>query len=58
MRISAVSQKGGLAEMIEIPDHPFFVACQFHPEFNSKPNDTPPTFAGFIAASLAHQGAA
>ena len=58
MRISAVSQKGGLAEMIEIPDHPFFVACQFHPEFNSKPNDPHPIFAGFIAASLAHQGAA
>ena len=56
MKISGTSQKGGLAEMIELPDHPFFVACQFHPEFKSKPNDPHPIFRGFVKASLAHHG--
>jgi len=55
MKISAVSQKGGLAEMIELPDHPFFVACQFHPEFKSKPNDPHPIFRSFVKAAMAHQ---
>lgn len=53
LRISAVSQKGALAEMIELPGHPFFVACQFHPEFNSKPNDPHPIFRSFVKAALA-----
>jgi CTP synthase len=42
--------------MIELPGHPFFVACQFHPEFKSKPNDPHPLFRGFVKASLAHHG--
>jgi CTP synthase len=56
MKISGTSQKGGLTEMIELPGHPFFVACQFHPEFKSKPNDPHPLFRGFVKASLAHHG--
>ncbi len=44
---------GKLAEVIEIPDHPFFVASQFHPEFQSKPNQPHPLFKGFIAAAHA-----
>ncbi|MGE5235511.1 MAG: CTP synthase [Acidobacteriota bacterium] len=43
-------------EMIEIPDHPWFVACQFHPELKSKPFAPHPLFAAFIKASLDHQG--
>jgi CTP synthase len=54
MVISGISQKGELAETIELTDHPFFVACQFHPEFSSKPNDPHPIFNGFVAAALHH----
>ncbi|WP_133795940.1 CTP synthase [Prosthecobacter fusiformis] len=55
--ISGISQKGELAETIELPDHPFFVACQFHPEFSSKPNDPHPIFNGFVKAALQHHSA-
>jgi len=41
----------GLVETIELPDHPWFVACQFHPEFTSNPRDGHPLFTGFIAAA-------
>jgi CTP synthase len=41
---------------VEIPDHPWFVACQFHPEFKSRPFDPHPLFAEFVKASAAHQG--
>ena len=41
--------------MIEVPEHPWFVAGQFHPEFNSTPRDGHPLFEGFVAASFAHQ---
>jgi CTP synthase len=44
--------KEGLVEIIEIKDHPFFIAAQFHPEFKSKPNSPHPIFSGFIKASL------
>jgi CTP synthase len=54
--ISGTSPDGALAELIELRDHPFFVACQYHPEFQSKPNKPHPLFSGFIRASLAHQG--
>ncbi|MCC5867080.1 MAG: CTP synthase [Gammaproteobacteria bacterium] len=43
--------RDGLVEMIELPDHPWFVACQFHPEFTSNPRDGHPLFSGFIAAA-------
>lgn len=45
---------GQLAEMIELRDHPFYLACQFHPEFQSKPNAPHPLFRGFIKASHEH----
>ena len=54
MRFSAISVKDDLAEMIELPDHPWFVACQFHPEFTSTPRGGHPLFSAFIAAAMAH----
>ena len=50
--ISSVSAEEGLVEIIEVPNHPFYLAAQFHPEFRSKPNKPHPLFAGFIKASL------
>jgi CTP synthase len=44
--------------MIEIPEHPYFVAGQFHPEFRSRPWDPHPLFAGFVGAALEHAGQA
>ena len=41
----------GLVEIIELPNHPFFVACQFHPEFKSRPYSPHPLFKGFIESS-------
>ncbi|MEI6351964.1 MAG: CTP synthase [Verrucomicrobiota bacterium] len=52
--ICGTSPDGSLVEMIELKDHPWFLACQFHPEFQSKPNHPHPLFKGFIAACLAH----
>jgi CTP synthase len=52
---SGTSPDGKLVEIIEIPNHPFYIACQFHPEFLSKPDQPHPLFKGFIAA--AHQRA-
>jgi CTP synthase len=52
--VSGTSPDGRLVEMIELRDHPWFVACQFHPEFLSKPNAPHPLFKGFIAACLAN----
>ena len=53
LRISGSSPDGKLAEVVEITDHPFFVACQYHPEFLSKPNHPHPIFFGFVKAALA-----
>lgn len=52
--IAGRSQDGSLVEMIEVPDHPWFVACQFHPEFTSSPRDGHPLFSGYIQAAIAH----
>lgn len=52
--ISGTSPDGLLAELVELRGHPWFLACQFHPEFQSKPNAPHPLFRGFIAACLAH----
>lgn len=49
---SGTSPDGTLVEIIELGDHPFFMACQFHPEFQSKPDSPHPLFKGFIAACL------
>ncbi len=51
--ISGLSEDG-LVEMIELKDHPWFIACQFHPEFTSSPRDGHPLFKGFIEAALEH----
>jgi len=42
----------GLVEMIELPNHPWFVACQFHPEFTSNPRDSHPLFIAFVKAAI------
>jgi CTP synthase len=55
MRVSGVHPRRGLVEIIEIPDHPWFLACQFHPEFNSRPRKPHPLFKGFVRASIEHQ---
>jgi CTP synthase len=52
LKISARSLNGSLVEMLELPDHPWFVACQFHPEFLSTPRDGHPLFSAFIKAAL------
>ncbi len=52
--ISSVSAEEGLVEIVELPDHPFYLGAQFHPEFQSKPNHPHPLFSGFIAAALEH----
>ncbi|MBV5309116.1 CTP synthase [Chromatium okenii] len=55
MRFSGWSLDNKLVEIIEIPDHPWFIACQFHPEFNSTPRDGHPLFRGFVRAALAQR---
>ena len=57
LKITGRSMDGELVEMIEVGDHPWFVACQFHPEFTSTPRDGHPLFTGFVNAALAHQKA-
>jgi CTP synthase len=52
--VSGRSEDGELVEMIELADHPWFVACQFHPEFTSSPQRGHPLFTGFIQAALTH----
>jgi len=52
---SGLSTDKTLVEVIENPNHPWFIAGQFHPEFNSTPRDGHPLFAGFIAAAFEHQ---
>jgi CTP synthase len=52
LKISGASPDGRLVEMVELDDHPFFLGCQFHPEFKSRPWAPHPLFAGFIKASL------
>ncbi|MCL6520350.1 MAG: CTP synthase [Armatimonadetes bacterium] len=52
MVFSGVSPDNRLVEIIELPDHPFFIATQFHPEFKSRPNRAHPLFAGLVKAAL------
>ena len=54
--LSGLSPDGELVEMVELPDHPWFVGVQFHPEFKSRPNRAHPLFRDFIAAANAHRG--
>ena len=55
LRISGRSVDGELVEVVEVADHPWFVACQFHPEFTSTPRAGHGLFTGFIQAALDHQ---
>jgi CTP synthase len=57
LHISGVWAEKQLVEIIEIPDHPFFVAGQFHPEFRSRPWDPHPLFAGFVRAAVQNRQA-
>jgi len=50
---SGINRENGVLELIELKNHPFFVACQFHPEFLSRPNREHPLFRAFIKAALA-----
>jgi CTP synthase len=52
--ISGLYQGRDLVEIVEVRDHPWFVACQFHPEFQSKPDAAHPLFQGFVRAALEH----
>jgi len=52
LKISGLSPDRELVEIIEIEDHPWFLGCQFHPEFKSRPTDPHPLFKAFIGASL------
>ena len=53
MRFSGKYKERDLAEIIELPDHPYFIACQFHPEFKSRPEKPSPLFVGLVDAALA-----
>jgi CTP synthase len=55
LRLSGLSPDGKLVEMLELPEHPWFLGCQFHPEFKSRPTQPHPLFASFIGAALTYQ---
>ena len=52
LRFSGMSPDGALPEIVEIPDHPWFIGVQYHPELKSKPFEPHPLFTSFIAAAL------
>ncbi len=54
LRLSGQSPDGGLVEVIELPDHPWFLGCQFHPELKSRPTRPHPLFTAFVGAALRH----
>jgi CTP synthase len=54
-RITGRTPDGAYVEIVEVPDHPWFIGCQFHPEFKSKPLAPHPLFAAFIHASVQHR---
>ncbi len=56
LRLTGASESGTYVEIVEIPGHPFFLGCQFHPEFKSKPLEPHPLFHAFIKASYANRG--
>jgi CTP synthase len=55
LKVAGWSADRNLVEIIEIPDHPWFVACQFHPEFTSTPRDGHPLFGGFVRAAISYR---
>ncbi|NLC08170.1 MAG: CTP synthase [Syntrophomonadaceae bacterium] len=54
LRVTGISPDGRLVEIVELPSHPWFVGCQFHPEFKSRPNRAHPLFRDFVGAALRH----
>ncbi|MBQ0761308.1 MAG: CTP synthase [Zhongshania sp.] len=54
LKVGGWSADKSLVEVVEIEDHPWFIACQFHPEFTSTPRDGHPLFSGFVNAAIAH----
>ncbi len=57
LKVSGTSPDKELVEIVELPKHPWFIGCQFHPEFKSRPMDPHPLFKGFIGAALKHKQA-
>ncbi len=55
LAITGTSPDGSLVEIVELPSHPWFLAVQYHPEFQSKPTAAHPLFAGFVKAAVAHR---
>jgi len=55
LRLTGTTPDATYVEIVEIPDHPFFLGCQFHPEFKSKPLEPHPLFRDFVAASYANR---
>ena len=55
LKLVGKSADGTLVEVVEVPDHPWFVGCQFHPEFTSTPREGHPLFSGFIEAAIAYK---
>ena len=56
LQLTGETEDGKFVEILEVPDHPWFVACQFHPEFLSRPLEVHPLFSAFIRASFASRG--
>ena len=56
LKVSGVNPQRGLVEIVEVPDHPFYIGCQFHPEFKSRPRQAAPLFDGLVAAALKRRG--
>jgi CTP synthase len=52
MMLSGINRESDLVEIVEIPGHPWFLGCQFHPEFKSRPLNPHPLFRAFITAAL------
>src|SRR5258708_24852560 len=55
LRLTRATPDGTYVEIVEIPDHPYFLGCQFHPEFKSKPLEPHPLFRSFVEASYANR---
>ena len=56
LQIAGKTIDGTLVEVVEVPDHPWFIGCQFHPEFTSTPRDGHPLFSGFVEAANIFRG--
>jgi len=58
LKVSGINPERNLVEIVELPEHPYFIACQFHPEFKSRPQKVHPLFDGLVAAALKRKAAA